>query len=94
MDLQPFTGKIGELSSEVKQKFGALNLTESELQLALTNKEEFIKLISEKSGIPKDQVEIKVRGVMEKLHIDDNMAKSFGEKVTSKFNEIKDRFSH
>lgn len=96
MDLEPFTGKIGELSSEVKQNFGTLNLTENELQLAMVNTDEFIRLISEKSGVPKEDVAAKVHQVMEKLHIEESsrLTPKFGEKVTAKFNEIKDRFSH
>lgn len=98
MDKQAYESKFNELSGALKQKFSNLNLTPDELKKAMTNQDEFISLVSKKTGVPQNEASAKVHQVMETLHIDESMAKGFmakfGEKVESKFEKIKDKFSH
>ncbi|MBV2168787.1 MAG: hypothetical protein KUL82_08780 [Bdellovibrio sp.] len=98
MDKDMIQGKLTELSGALKQNFGNLNLSEDELKKAMTSPDEFVSLVSQKTGLPKEETSKKVHQVMDTLHIDDAMAKGFmakiGDKVESKFEQIKNKFSH
>lgn len=98
MDKQAYEKKFTELSGALKQKFSNLNLSADELKIAMTSPDEFITLVSEKTGVSKEEASAKVHQVMESLHIDDAMAKGFmakfGDKVESKFEKIKEKFTH
>lgn len=98
MDKQTYESKVNELSGALKQKFSNLNLSSDELKKAITSPDEFISLVSQKTGVPKDEASQKIHQVMETLHIDETTAKGFmaklGEKVESNFEKVKDKFSH
>lgn len=98
MDTQTVESKFSELSGALNQKFGNLNLTQDELRKAMASPDGLVALVSQKTGIPKDEASRKVHEVMSDLHIDDEMAKGFmakvADKVESKFGQIKDKFTH
>lgn len=98
MDKQMFEGKFNEFSTALKQKFSNANLSEEELRKAVTSPDEFASLVSQRTGIPKEEASQKVHQVMDTLHVDDETAKGFmakfGDKVESKFEQIKNKFSH
>lgn len=98
MDRQVYEAKFTELSGALKQKFGDLNLSADELKKAMTSPDEFIALVSAKTGVSKEEASQKVHQVMTSLHIDDDMAKGFmskfADKVESKYEQIKNKFTH
>lgn len=98
MDKQGYEAKFVELSGALKQKFGNLNLSPDELKKSMTSPDEFINLVSTRTGVPKEEASRKVHEVMETLHIDDEMSKGFmaklTDKVESKYEQIKSKFSH
>lgn len=97
MEKQSYESKLGDLSSALKQKFNNLNLTSDELKKALTSPDEFISLVSLKTGIPKEEASKKVHEVMESAHIDEAIAKGFMAKMSGKvesgFEKFKEKFS-
>lgn len=98
MDKEALFGKFNEVSGALKQKFGDLNLSEDELKKALNSPDEFIALVSQKTGISQEEASKKVHQVMDTLHIDDDTAKGymakFADKVESKYEEFKNKLSH
>lgn len=100
MDKLAYESKFNELSGALKQKFGNvnLNLSPDELKKAMTSPDEFIALVATRTGVPKEEASKKVYQVMDSLHIDDAMAKGFmakfTDKVESKLDAIKNKFTH
>lgn len=99
MDTQSvFQGKVGEISNALKSQFTNLNLSEDDIKMALKSPDDLINLICERTGISKEEATQKVHSVMSTLHIDDETAKSwmakFGDKVESKYDAFKSKFTH
>ena len=99
MDTQSiFQGKIGEISNALKNQFANLNLSEDELKAAMKSPDDLMNYVCEKTGVSKEEATQKVHSVMSSLHIDDDTAKSwmakFSDKVESRYDAFKDKFSH
>ncbi len=98
MDKQAFEGKFTELSSVLRLKFSNLNLTDEELKIAMQSPDEFVELVSQKTGVPREEASQKVHQVMDTLHVDDEASKGFmaklADKVENKYDEIKSKFTH
>lgn len=98
MDKQFFDSKIGDFSNALKQKFSGLNLTDEEIKKAMRNPDEFVSLVSAKTGVPREEADKRVHQAMSTVGIDDATVKGFmekwGDKVGDKLTEIKNKFSH
>lgn len=98
MDKQSLEGKFNEFSGALKSKFSNLNLSEEEIKKAMASPDDLINLVSQKTGIPKEEASQKVHQVMDSLHIDDATAKGFmaklADKVENKYEEFKNKLSH
>ncbi|WII73120.1 hypothetical protein QJS83_04440 [Bdellovibrio sp. 22V] len=98
MDTQALQTKFNEFSGALKEKFGNIDLSQDELRKAMTSPDEFAELVSEKTGLPKEECNQKVHQVMDSLHIDDATAKGFMAKfsdtIEKKYDQFKSKFTH
>lgn len=98
MDKQFLEGKFNEVSGALRQQFSNLNLSDEEIKKALASPDDLVALVSQKTGIPKEEASKRVHQVMDTLHIDDAQAKGFmakfADKVESKYEEFKRKLSH
>ncbi len=94
MDKQMFEGHLSDISGAMKQKFSNLNLSEDEIKATHGDPEELIDLVCSKTGVSREEATKQVNQVMSSLSLDDSATKSFGEKISAKFDEIKDKFTH
>ncbi|WP_374075441.1 hypothetical protein [Bdellovibrio bacteriovorus] len=98
MDKQFLEGKFNEVSGALKQQFSNLNLSDEEIRKAMSSPDDLVDLVSQKTGLPKEEASKRVHQVMDSLHIDDAQAKGFmakfADKVESKYEEFKNKLSH
>ena len=98
MDKQVFEGKFNEMSSAIKSQFSNLNLSEEQLKDAMKSPDDLINLISEKTGISKEDAAQKVHAMMTQYNVSDEQAKGFMAKLEEKIEHgvdtIKSKFTH
>ena len=94
LNKEALSGKFNEFSGALKQKLGNINLSDEELKQAMSNPEQLIDLVAQKTGIPREEASQKVHQVMDTLNIDETTAKGFMAKVSDKVDKIKNKFSH
>ena len=92
MNTELFKSKFSEFSGELSKKFSNLNVTTEELRETHGDVDQLATLISAKTGIPREQVLMKINEVTR--NFDAGSEKSFMDKVSEKFDELKHKFTH
>ena len=92
MNTELFNAKFSEFSGELSKKFSNLNVTTEELRQTHGDVEQLATLISAKTGIPREEVISRINDVTRNFNAGSD--KSFMDKVSEKFDELKHKFMH
>jgi|GEM_PF-5467142 hypothetical protein len=92
MNTELFNSKFSEFSGEITKKFSNLNVTTEELRETHGDVDQLATLISAKTGIPREEVISRINDVTRNFNA--GSEKSFMDKVSAKFDELKHKFLH